>query len=131
MVGLSSLLVFIASFSNPQAHWKLKKFDYICGVCSLLALVLWRITQEPLVAIIFSIASDGLAALPTITKSRKHPQTESVEAYITGLFCSLTSFFALKTFGISEFAFPIYLVILYSLLIIIVYKGRLKKIFSR
>lgn len=127
MSGFAPLLVFIASFVNPKSYWKLEKFDYICGALSVLALILWGITKEPLIAIIFSIASDGFAAVPTIIKSWKHPDSESVEAYTTGLFNSLTSFFALRTFGISELAFPIYLVLVNSSLIAAVYKRRLKK----
>jgi hypothetical protein len=106
----------------------LETFDYICWALSILALVLWWITKEPLIAIIFSIASDGFAAIPTIIKSWKHPDTESVEAYTTGLFNSLTSFFALRTFGISELAFPVYLVLVNSSLIFSIYRGRFKKI---
>lgn len=127
MTGFVPLLVFIASFVNPKAYWKLEKFDYICGGLSLLALILWGVTKEPLIAIIFSIASDGFAVVPTVAKSLKHPDTESVEAYVTGLFNALTSFFALKTFGLSELAFPIYLVLANSSLIAGVYLGRLKK----
>jgi hypothetical protein len=127
MAGFAPLLVFIASFVNPKSYWKLETFDYICGACSVLALVLWALTKEPLIAIIFSIASDGFAAIPTIIKSWKYPDTESVEAYTTGLFNALTSFFALKTFSIAELAFPIYLALLSLLLITAVYKGRFKK----
>lgn len=131
MAGFMPLLVFISSFVNPKSYWKLEVFDYICGTCSILALVLWWITKEPLIAIIFSIISDGFAAAPTIIKSWKYPETESIEAYTTGLFNSLTSFFALKKFSISELAFPIYLTITSLILIIAVSRGRLKKITSR
>ena len=128
MSGFGPLLVFIASFLNSKSYWKLGKFDYLCGIFSILALVLWGITKEPLVAIIFSIVSDGFASVPTLIKSWKHPDTESVEAYTAGLLGTLTTFFALRTFSISELAFPIYLTLLYLLLIIAVYSGRLKKI---
>lgn len=131
MVGFGPLLVFIASFVNPKAYWKLTSFDYLCGVCSILALILWAITREPLIAIIFAIASDGFAAIPTIIKSWKYPETESVAAYTTGLFSALTSFFALKMFSASELAFPIYLVFLNILLITAFYKNHLKKVIAK
>jgi hypothetical protein len=126
MAGFTALLVFIASFVNPKAYWKIEIFDYICGFCSVLALLLWGITKEPLVAIIFSIISYAFAAVPTIIKSWKYPDSESIETYFAGLFNALSSFFALKTFSISELAFPIYLVLESSLLTILVYRGRLK-----
>ncbi|MFA6410042.1 MAG: hypothetical protein WCW26_00490 [Candidatus Buchananbacteria bacterium] len=131
MAGFVPFLVFVASFINPKSYWQLEKFDYLCGACSILALILWAITRQPLVAIIFSIASDGFAALPTIIKSWKKPKTESVQAYITGTFNALTSFFALKTFGLSEIAFPIYLVLVNLTTTIVIYRGKLKKIFTK
>ncbi|MDA3840460.1 MAG: hypothetical protein PF572_05185 [Patescibacteria group bacterium] len=127
IAGFAPLLVFMASFVNKKSYWKLVSFDYLCGVSSMLALVLWWITKEPLIAIFFAIASDGFAAIPTLVKSRKHPETESVEAYTTGLFNSLTSFFALRTFGISELAFPIYLVLVNSSLIVTIRSGKKNK----
>ena len=60
-LGIAPLLVFIASFVNKNAYWKLSKFDYTCGVFSALALILWVITDNPLIAIIFAIISDILA----------------------------------------------------------------------
>lgn len=124
MAGFAPLLVFIASFKNKKAYWKLEKFDYVCGTLSALALILWGITKEPMIAIIFSISADLFAAFPTFKKSWKHPETESVEAYSTGLFNALTSFFALKTFAFSELAFPIYLVLLNSSLALIIYRAK-------
>lgn len=128
MSGFCPLLVFIASFVNPKAYWKLETFDYICGICSVLALVLWGITKEPLFAIVFAILSDGFAAVPTLIKSLKYSHTESFEVYFVGLFSALTGFFALKTISASELAYPIYLIFLNSSLIIAIYAGRLRKV---
>ena len=77
MAGFVPLLVFIASFVNKHAHWKLGMFDYACGLSSVLALVLWALTKDPVIAIIFAIIADGLAALPTLVKSWAHPETET------------------------------------------------------
>ena len=112
MAGFGPLLVLLASFINKKAYWKLEKFDYVCGLCSILALALWGITKQPVVAIIFSILSDGFAAIPTLIKSWKYPETETVNAYAAGLFCALTSFVAVKMWSFSEVAFPVYLVLL-------------------
>ncbi|MDD5749588.1 MAG: hypothetical protein PHO91_02250 [Patescibacteria group bacterium] len=127
MAGFAPLLVFIVSFANKKSYWRLRTFDYACGTLSILALILWWITKEPVVAIIFALAADFFAAMPTLIKSWKYPETESVEAYSTGVFNSLTSFFALRTFAISEIAFPIYLLILNSSLMLIIYRSRFIK----
>lgn len=127
MSGFIPLLVFLASFANSKAYWKLEKFDYFCGASSFLALILWIITKEPVIAIIFAIASDGFAALPTIIKSWKHPDTESTEIFVGGLFNASTAFFALKTFDFSGIAFPMYLLSVNSILIVAGYRGRWAK----
>lgn len=122
--GFGPFLVFISSFINKKAYRKLEKSDYVCWFFSLLALVLRYITKNPAIAIIFAIISDALAAIPTLIKWWKHPETESPIAFAGWLFNALTSFLALKTFGFTELAFPIYLVIIDILLMgsIIVWK---------
>ena len=129
MSGFGPLLVFLASFINPNAYWKLERLDYICGFLSVLALILWVITKEPIVAIVFAMASDAAAAVPTLIKCWKHPETESDIAYSTGLFNSLTSFAAIRAWAFSEYAFAMYLVIMNSLLFSAINRIKLSKLF--
>ena len=74
--GFLPLLIFIASFTNKNAKWKLTWFDLVCGFFSVIGLILWLITKVGNVAIFFSIVADGLAALPTLVKAYKYPETE-------------------------------------------------------
>ncbi len=128
MSGLGPLLVFISSFVNKNSYWKLERFDYWCGFLSILALLLWYITKMATVAIIFAIASDLLAGIPTIIKSWKYPETENIGPFTTGLFASLTSFAAVKIWDFSSLAFPIYLIFMNAIIAFAIYR---RKIFSR
>ncbi len=125
MSGFSPFLIFAASFVSNKAHWKLATFDYVCGVLSGLALVLWYFTKDPVVAITFAIASDGLASIPTLKKAWNHPETESAWPYMVGVFNSSTSFFAFTAWVFSAYAFPAYLMIINFLLFFSVYKKKL------
>jgi hypothetical protein len=127
MSGFGPLIIFIASFATKYAYWKLERFDYGCGLLSLLALVLWIITKEPNIAIIFAIASDLFAAFPTLTKAWHHPETESVGPYAAGLFSSLTAFAAIARWNFSDLAFPVYLVLINIGLIFSMYGRKLLK----
>lgn len=127
MSGFAPLLVLIVSFLNKQSYWKLGTTDYICGALSVLALILWAITKEPNIAIIFAIASDGSAAIPTLIKSWRYPESESVSAYTTGLFNALTSFAAIQIFNFSSLAFPIYLVLINTSLTFSIYRPKSPK----
>src|SRR5829696_4753108 len=53
--GFLPLLVFMASFVNKKAEWKITRFDLVCGFLSLIGLALWLITKVGNVAITFSI----------------------------------------------------------------------------
>jgi hypothetical protein len=127
MAGFGPLIIFIASFINKNSYWKLEKFDYLCGFFSVLALIFWAITKDPIVAIIFSIASDGFACMPTIAKAWRHPETETGIAFVSGLFSALTSFAAVSVWVFSQYAFALYLVIANSVLIFAIYRKRVIK----
>lgn len=127
MAGFGPLLVFIVSFLSPKAYWKLEKFDYLCGVCSLLALVFWWITKDPNIAIVFAVMSDGFASVPTLIKMWKYPETETVSPFTAGLFSAFTSFTAITIWGFSAYAFPAYLVIINTSLIFCFYRRKFIK----
>jgi hypothetical protein len=125
MSGLSPFLILVSSFVLRNAHWKVGSFDYVCGALSVLALVLWYATKDPNVAIVFAMASDGLASVPTLTKAWEHPETESAWPFMVGVFNASTSFAVLTTWTFSEYAFPAYLIVINLLLFFSVYKRRL------
>lgn len=119
-VGLFPIIIFLGSFVNKKAYWKLSKFDVSCGTLSLAGLILWQITQVGNIAIIFSLLADGLAYVPTLTKAYKFPETESAWPWLAvsanGLFTLLT----ISTWNFANFAFPIYFLIINLIVFIVV-----------
>ncbi|MDP3093635.1 MAG: hypothetical protein Q8N16_02620 [bacterium] len=123
--GFFPLIIFLVSFVNPNAYWKLQIFDYICGLFSILALVLWAITKNPNIAIVFAIVSDAFAGMPTLIKAWQRPETESGLIYLTSAFSALTGLIAVKNWMFSEYAFNIYLFLIGVLLTGAVYHKRI------
>ena len=130
MSGFSPLLIFTASFFTKKAYWQHTSFDYVCGLLSGLALVLWWLTNEPNIAIVFAIASDALAGVPTLTKAWAHPKTESIWPYVIGVLGAAASFTAAITWTFSEYAFPAYLIIVNLSVLIAKYRVPIVKIFK-
>ncbi len=114
IVGFVPLVIFIASFINKKATWEITKLDIICGILSLLGLGLWMFTQVGNIAIFFSIVADGLAAIPTIIKSYKHPQSESATVYSLGIINALIGVLTITTWNFETYGFPIYLLVVNS-----------------
>lgn len=107
--GIGPLFVFIASFINPKSFWKITLFDMCCGTISLLGLLLWYITQVGNIAIALSIFADSLAALPTVIKAYKYPQTENALAFFISGLNGLVALLAIKTWTFMYYGFPLYL----------------------
>ena len=118
--GFLPLTVFIASFVNKKAEWKLTKFDLFCGVLSMVGLILWLITKVGNIAITFSILADGLAALPTIIKAYKYPDTEIAWPWIATSFGVILTLFTLNTLTFANSGFIIYILIADTLIFILV-----------
>ncbi|MDE1810994.1 MAG: hypothetical protein KGH66_03060 [Candidatus Micrarchaeota archaeon] len=111
MSGFQPFLIFVSSFLIKNSYWKLSKFDYGCGILSILSLILWGVTRSPDVAILFAIASDGFAVIPTVVKAWNHPGTEDVSPFLSGEFNTITAFFAITSWSFAAVAFPTYLTI--------------------
>ena len=124
MSGFSPFLVLIASFFSKKAYWKTSSFDYLCGTLSGIAIILWYLTSSPNLAILFAIVSDALAAVPTLSKGWRNPETESAWPFMIGIFSPITSFLVATTWGFAELAFPIYLIVINVLLVFSVSKRK-------
>ena len=114
--GFLPFTVFIASFVNKQAEWKLTRFDLICGILSLAGLALWMITKVANVAIFFSIIAEGFAAVPTIVKAYKYPDTEIAWPWIATVFGVILTLLTLSTFTFANSGFIIYILVVNTLI---------------
>ncbi|MFN8414462.1 MAG: hypothetical protein U0Z26_18935 [Anaerolineales bacterium] len=118
--GFLPLTVFIASFVNKKSEWKLTRFDLICGILSLAGLVLWLITKVGNIAIFFSIAADGLAAVPTIVKAYKYPDTEIAWPWVATVFGVVLTLLTLPTLTFANSGFILYILVVDLLIYILV-----------
>ena len=125
--GFGPFLILLASFHSPHAAWKLGKLDWVCGALSVAALVLWGITKNANIAILFAILSDGAAALPTLKKCWTHPESETIWCYLGGLFSASMGLVVANNSTFQEIAFPIYLVLVCTALVGFILIGHWRK----
>jgi hypothetical protein len=114
--GFLPITVFIASFVNKKAEWKVTRFDLGCGLLSIVGLILWLITKVGNIAIFFSIVADGLAAVPTIVKSYKYPDTELAWPWIATVFGVVLTLLTLKELTFANSGFIVYILLVNSLI---------------
>jgi hypothetical protein len=120
-VGFSPFLIFVSSCLVKHPAWQLKRFDIGCGVLSLIGLLLWWITGEGNVAIIFSILADGLAFLPTLVKAYYHPETESPWTFMASEVATIMGLMTVKNWNFETVGFQLYILAANIFAIVFIY----------
>lgn len=129
VAGVSPLLVLIVSLIwNKNSYWKITPFDIVCGFLALFALILYILTHQFGISIIFAILSDLLAAFPTLTKSWKFPETETGLEYICSAINAIIGILIIKNWSFTIYSFGIYLFVLNLIVVLLIYR---KKIFKK
>ena len=127
MSGFGPLLIFFSGLFFSKSYWKLSRFDYACGILSLIAIGAWLAANAPLLAILLAAIADLFATLPTIIKAWKYPETETFYTYFVGLFTASIIRPAIPVWNIENSAFQIYLLFANTTLFFIVLRGHLLK----
>ena len=130
MAGFNPILVLIASFIIKNGYWHITKLDIVCGILALFSLFLWIMTSNFSISILFAILSDGLAALPTIIKSFKYPETESASAYAGGVIANTLGLTIIKEWTFPIYSFGIYNILVNVILVLAIYRKKIISIFS-
>jgi hypothetical protein len=110
-VGCGPMLIFLASFVNKAAYWKLGRFDIICGGLAVVAVLLWQVTGSGNTAIACTIAANGLAVLPIFVKSWRFPHSEVPWPFMSGVVNSSIALLVLKRWTFADWAYPGYILL--------------------
>lgn len=122
--GFSPLVVVAASFFNKKAYWKSEPRDYYLMAAAIIGIVLWAITDNPNLALLFSLLADVLASIPTIIKSYRSPRSESWIAYGISAFGFGISFLSVQTYDFENAAFVAYIFIINGTLAVLASRTR-------
>ncbi len=124
MAGFGPLLVLVACTIKRNSYWEVTIFDIYCGVFSLLAIFLWILTRNTTISIIFAILADGLAAVPTLIKSWKFPETETGLAYIPGIVNNIIGLLIITTWTFSIYSLNVYFILVNLMIVFSIYRKK-------
>jgi len=134
MAGVSSFVIFLSSFFNPQARWKLGALDYVCGALTLCAIIFWVFADQPILALIFAVLSDLLPSIPTLFKAWSYPETETGIAYVPSLIGAILGLILLPQHTFLNSAFLAYIVVTNTLFVCFIFRKKFgalqKKLYS-
>ena len=119
-LGLTPLVVFLASFKNAHAAWKIDAFDMGCGVVSLGGVVLWAALNQPTAALLSFAAADFIAALPTYRKAWRAPESETARTFVLGAFNTGITLLTLRVVTTAGALFPGVIMVTDSILSVVI-----------
>lgn len=121
------LTIFIVSFRDKKAYWKLTFFDYGCGVISFTGVVLLLFAHQPLVALFLGIFSDLFASIPTLKKCYTDPHTESWKTYALAVVSSLIAVLIVNPWTFVNYSFALYVMIINIIFVVLILMPRKNK----
>ncbi len=119
--GLIPLIIVVVALFRKQSYWKLQLFDGLCGLSSVIALILWLLAQDPIAAITLAIVGDTLALFPTLRKAWIAPETETGLTFVFGIIATVLIIPTIPQWDIPNAGFQVYLLIANTLLIASIY----------
>lgn len=115
--GLGPLIVVGSAVVTRHGLARIGPFDIACALIAGLALIVWLGLDAAPVAVFFAVGADAAAALPTIRKAWRNPDSENLLFYVlVGLGATIT-LLTLRGWTPSDWAFAVYMLVL-SLLIV-------------
>jgi len=126
MDGFNCVIIIFFSLWYKNTYWKIGRLDIACGIFASLALMLYILTHNSAISILFAILADFLAAIPTIIKSWRFPETETGIVYLIAALTNIFGLLIIQNWTFSIYSFGLYFVLMNLLIVFFIYR---KKIF--
>jgi len=114
------LLITIVIASVRSGERRIATSDWVCFIVALASIVAWRLTGDPLVAVIIITAINSIAAIPTFRKSYVRPFEESVSVWSFDVFKFSLGIVALNSINLITALFPAGIVVTNVALVIMI-----------
>lgn len=104
--------VFIVAFlSVKYGYGSFRKKDFISLIIAGLGVILWSLTDEPLIALVVVILIDTLALILTMVKTWKSPESETLVTWVSTVFGGALGILAVGGIDLNILIYPVYILI--------------------
>ncbi|PJA37116.1 hypothetical protein CO181_04855 [candidate division WWE3 bacterium CG_4_9_14_3_um_filter_43_9] len=115
---IQSIMIFTLSLKRGMGGWS--KTDLSCLFIALIGIVLWKVTENPVVALYCAIGADFTGMIPALAKTYKFPKTEVWTFYLLDVFAAFFILLALETWTLQEYSYPIYIMLINLVMVILI-----------
>lgn len=108
-IGTSTAIVLcLIGYGYKKYGW----VEWVCLSLAIIAIVSWQLTKQPVLAIVFALIADAMAATPTLIKSFKDPWSEYPVAWLIAACGAFLGVASTTIFNVANLLFPIYLLVI-------------------
>lgn len=108
-IGLSPIAVCVAALYRGAYKTGFSRSDKWCAALTVIGIVLWLISNNPLAALFMSILADIFSSIPTILKSWRAPHTEYPLAYVLSIVSMAITLLTITNWDITNWLFAAYI----------------------
>jgi len=106
----------------------ISRVDIICLSGALFGIALWKLFDSPAIAVIFMIAIDFIAGIPTLFHAWNKPNEETLTTFVLSFAGAILTLLVIENWQITSFAFPLFLVLVnFEFMLVVV----LRRLFLR
>ncbi len=84
------------------------KLDIVSLCIALIGVALWALSSDPIVSIIANVVAALVGIYPTVVKSKKNPESETMSAYLFGSISSLLAAISVGELNITLLILPLF-----------------------
>jgi hypothetical protein len=117
---IQSILIFLLSLKKGMGGWG--RSDIVCLLIAMIGIILWQVTKNPVIALYFAIGADFTGMIPALIKTYKFPHTEIWSFFLLDVFAAGFSLFAIRTWTIEQYAYPIYIMLINLVMVLLIIK---------
>lgn len=121
VTGADSLMcVVIFILALFKGNIKFSFFDWSSLIAAFAAMLLWKLTNDPLIAVILVTLTDALGFFPTFRKAYHKPHEETIITFAISSIKFAIAIIALSSFSIATCFYPASLVLMNGVFVVMV-----------
>ena len=121
VTGITSILCLsVAAMALSHGEKHITKSDWLFFAMALGGIVVWKLTNNPLSAVIIVSITDALAFLPTFRKAYYKPYEETVILFVLSVVKISLGILATKSLNLTTVFYPAELIVTNGLFVIMV-----------
>lgn len=108
-LGLGPFLILGASLVKNKPDWSFTRLDIVCAILAATGLILWQLTDNPMLALVLGMAADLAAGIPTVLKAYRDPESEHAPAYFISTAAMVITLLTITEWSFFTYIFPLYM----------------------